>query len=58
MYECVHLISVDQDVVQEQTPQEDNFSFNRLNVTASTKESTKYIHLLIIHTDKCTFIIL
>jgi hypothetical protein len=48
MNECVHLVSVDQDMVQEQSPQEVNFSFNCLSVTASTKDSAKYISLLVI----------
>lgn len=44
----MHLVSVDQDMDQEQTPQEVNFSFNRLIITASTKDSAKYICLLVI----------
>jgi hypothetical protein len=43
MHEWVRLVSVDQDMNQEQTPQEVNFSFNRLSVTASTKDLVKYI---------------
>jgi hypothetical protein len=40
--------SVDQDMVQKQSPQEVNFSFNWVSVTASTKDLAKYIYLLVI----------
>jgi len=43
MYECEYLVSVDQDMVQEQIPQEVNFSFKLLIGTASTKDWAKYI---------------
>jgi len=39
---------VDQGMVQEQTSQEVNFSFNLLSVTASNKDSAKYIYLFVI----------
>jgi len=48
MHECEHLVTVDQNMVQEQTSQEVNFSFNQLSVTASNKDSAKYIYLLVI----------
>jgi len=35
-------------MVQEQTSQEVNFSFNLLSVTASNKDSAKYIYLFVI----------